>query len=94
MTAPPLVKTTTSTRAPVNEVEGARRRSIRSRLRRDWPFLAMTAPAALLLLVFHYLPTLGNVIAFQDYNPFMGKDAFEAFLKSEWIGRTSSVGCW
>ncbi len=86
MTAPPLVKTTTSTRAPVNEVEGARRRSIRSRLRRDWPFLAMTAPAALLLLVFHYLPTLGNVIAFQDYNPFMGKDAFEAFLKSEWIG--------
>jgi len=27
----------------------------------------MTAPAALLLLVFHYLPTLGNVIAFQDY---------------------------
>ena len=46
----------------------------------------MTAPAALLLLVFHYLPTLGNVIAFQDYNPFEGDNALEAFLNSEWIG--------
>jgi putative aldouronate transport system permease protein len=39
-----------------------------------------------LLLVFHYVPTLGNVIAFQDYNPFAGDDALEAFFKSEWIG--------
>ena len=62
------------------------RQSLRSRLRRDWPLLAMTAPAALLLLVFHYLPTLGNVIAFQDYNPFVGDDPLEAFLYSEWIG--------
>jgi len=61
-------------------------RSLSARLRRDWPFLAMTAPAALLLLVFHYVPTLGNVIAFQDYNPFEGSNAFEAFWKSEWIG--------
>jgi putative aldouronate transport system permease protein len=63
-----------------------RRRSIGARLRRDWPFLAMTAPAALLVLIFHYVPTLGNVIAFQDYNPFEGNNAFEAFLKSEWVG--------
>jgi putative aldouronate transport system permease protein len=63
-----------------------RRKSLGARLRRDWPFLAMTAPAALLLLVFHYVPTLGNVIAFQDYNPFEGSNAFEAFVKSEWIG--------
>ncbi|MEU7934163.1 ABC transporter permease subunit [Micromonospora echinofusca] len=46
----------------------------------------MTAPAAALLLVFHYLPTLGNVIAFQDYNPFVGDDPVEAFWRSEWIG--------
>ncbi|MER5454464.1 ABC transporter permease subunit [Micromonospora sp. NPDC002389] len=62
------------------------RRSLRARLRRDWPLLAMAAPAALLLLVFHYLPTLGNVIAFQDYNPFVGDDPLDAFLNSEWIG--------
>jgi putative aldouronate transport system permease protein len=55
-------------------------------LRRDWPLLVMTAPAALVLLVFHYVPTLGNVIAFQDYNPFEGNNPIEAILGSEWIG--------
>jgi putative aldouronate transport system permease protein len=46
----------------------------------------MTAPAALLLLVFHYLPTVGNVLAFQDYNPFAGDSAVDAFIHSDWIG--------
>jgi putative aldouronate transport system permease protein len=46
----------------------------------------MTAPAALLLLVFHYLPTLGSVIAFQDYNPFLGEGPLTAFVESEWVG--------
>ncbi|WP_173054091.1 ABC transporter permease [Phytohabitans houttuyneae] len=59
---------------------------LRARLRRDWPLLLMTAPAALLLLVFHYLPTLGNVVAFQDYNPYAGDGPLSAFLASEWIG--------
>jgi putative aldouronate transport system permease protein len=62
------------------------RSSLRARLLRDWPLLAMTAPAALVLLIFHYVPTLGNVIAFQDYNPFEGNNPLEAFLGSEWIG--------
>lgn len=56
------------------------------RLRRDWPLLLMTAPAAVLVIVFHYLPTLGNVIAFQDYNPFLGDNPLQSFLHSEWIG--------
>jgi putative aldouronate transport system permease protein len=60
--------------------------SPRARLTRDWPLLLMTAPAALLLLVFHYLPTLGNVIAFQDYNPFAGENALDAFVHSDWVG--------
>ncbi len=62
------------------------KRSLRARLRADWPLLVMSAPAALVVLVFHYLPTLGNVIAFQDYNPFEGNNAFEAFVHSDWIG--------
>ncbi|NYI04411.1 ABC transporter permease [Allostreptomyces psammosilenae] len=44
----------------------------RQRLRADWPLVAMTLPAIGLLLVFHYAPLLGNVIAFQDYSPFVG----------------------
>ena len=49
-----------------------RRTSWRARLHRDWQLLVLTAPAVLLLLVFHYLPLLGNIIAFQDYSPFVG----------------------
>ncbi len=63
-----------------------KRKITRARFVRDWPLLVMTAPAALLLLVFHYVPTLGNVIAFQDYNPFAGDNAVDAFLHSDWIG--------
>lgn len=62
------------------------KRSFGARLRRDFPLLLMTAPAALLLFVFHYVPTLGNVIAFQDYNPFLGDNSFEAFWNSNWVG--------
>lgn len=32
----------------------------------------MVLPGLLLFVVFHYLPLLGNVIAFQDYVPFIG----------------------
>jgi putative aldouronate transport system permease protein len=64
----------------------ARRKPLRVRLRHDWPLLVMTAPAALLVIVFHYIPTLGNIIAFQDYNPFLGDSPIGSFLASEWIG--------
>ncbi|HEY5845352.1 MAG TPA: ABC transporter permease subunit [Microlunatus sp.] len=40
----------------------------------------MTIPGLLVLLGFHYLPLLGNVIAFEDYQPFLG------ILGSEWTG--------
>jgi putative aldouronate transport system permease protein len=60
----------------------------RSRLRRDWPLLLMTAPAVVVLLLFHYLPLLGNVIAFEDFSPvvgivdspFVGLDNFQRLL--------------
>ncbi|MBX6354669.1 MAG: sugar ABC transporter permease [Micromonosporaceae bacterium] len=62
------------------------RRPLRTRLHRDWPLLVMTAPAAVLVVIFHYIPALGNIIAFQDYNPFLGDNPFEAFIHSDWIG--------
>lgn len=63
------------------------RRSRRwARIERDWQFLLMVLPAALLLFVFHYVPTVGNLVAFQDYNPFLGDSALGAFLESDWVG--------
>lgn len=34
--------------------------------------LLMVLPVIVLLGVFHYFPTLGNIIAFQDYSPYAG----------------------
>lgn len=54
--------------------------SLRSRFRRDLPLLLMTVPAVALLVVFAYVPMLGNVIAWQDYSPYVG------ILNSPFIG--------
>jgi putative aldouronate transport system permease protein len=50
------------------------------RLWRDrWMYLFIL-PGFLYFVVFQYLPMLGNVIAFQDYSPFLG------FGGSPWVG--------
>jgi putative aldouronate transport system permease protein len=41
--------------------------------------LALAAPGVLYFLFFYYLPLLGYVIAFQDYQPFLG-------FESPWVG--------
>jgi putative aldouronate transport system permease protein len=79
---PPSVRAAPVSREPVQR----NRPSLRARFRRDWPLLLMTAPAAGVVLLFHYLPTLGNIIAFQYFNPWLGDNSFEAFVRSEWIG--------
>ncbi|MBB6733629.1 sugar ABC transporter permease [Cohnella sp. CBP 2801] len=44
------------------------------------PFYLMILPGLLFFLLFKYVPMLGVVIAFQNYNPFQG------FQGSEWVG--------
>ncbi|MFC4598244.1 ABC transporter permease [Cohnella hongkongensis] len=43
-------------------------------------FHLLLAPGMLILLLFAYLPMIGIVIAFQEFNPMQG------FFKSEWVG--------
>jgi putative aldouronate transport system permease protein len=53
----------------------------RPRLTRDQALLVcLGLPGGLALLVFHYVPLLGNVIAFQDYQPYLG------LTESDWVG--------
>lgn len=47
---------------------------------RNLPLHLMLMPALVLLLVYNYLPMLGNVMAFQKFNPVRG------FLRSKWVG--------
>ena len=50
------------------------------RLRQDRVLVLVALPGLLVLVVFHYLPLLGNVIAFKDYQPFLGISG------SDWSG--------
>ncbi|MFJ9125484.1 MULTISPECIES: ABC transporter permease [unclassified Streptomyces] len=58
----------------------------RIRLRRDRALILMTVPVIVLLLVFNYLPLLGNVVAFQDYNPYVSTNGVTAILHSPMVG--------
>jgi putative aldouronate transport system permease protein len=61
------------------------RKSLRIRWRRDRQMLLMMVPGVLFLLLFFYIPILGNVIAFQDYEPFLG------IMNSDWVGLQNFV---
>ncbi|MFD3564772.1 ABC transporter permease [Streptomyces sp. NPDC058686] len=55
-------------------------RRLRPRRRRDMALFWFLIPGIVVLLLFHYIPLLGNVIAFQDYQPYVG------MLHSPWNG--------
>ncbi|MFH9675569.1 ABC transporter permease [Streptomyces sp. NPDC017405] len=59
---------------------------LRTRFRRDRTLILMTLPVVLLLLVFNYIPILGNVVAFQDYDPYLSDNGFVAVFQSPWVG--------
>ncbi|MFF5254349.1 ABC transporter permease [Streptomyces leeuwenhoekii] len=63
-----------------------RKVGFRIRFRRDRTLILMTLPAVLLLLVFNYVPVLGNVVAFQDYDPYLSENGFVAIFESPWVG--------
>jgi len=66
--------------ADVPMPSSTQRKTFGQKLRRDWPLLLFALPGVLVFLSFHYLPLLGNVIAFKDYQPFIG------ILDSDWVG--------
>lgn len=52
----------------------------RPRRRRDKALFWFVLPGLVVLLLFQYIPLLGNIIAFQDYQPFIG------IMHSRWTG--------
>src|SRR5690348_7695488 len=62
----------------------ARRRSGKSHVlqrmrRKKWVYVVLL-PGVIYFLLFYYLPLLGNIVAFQDYSPYLG------FFRSAWVG--------
>ncbi|WP_340375581.1 ABC transporter permease subunit [Streptomyces sp. SS7] len=68
------------------EKPSAGRPGLRLRFRRDRVLLLMTLPAVALVLLFNYVPILGNVVAFQDYDPYISDNGIVSMLHSPWVG--------
>ncbi|GHF59710.1 ABC transporter permease [Streptomyces griseosporeus] len=62
------------------------RPGLRARFRRDRLLLLMTLPALALVLVFNYIPILGNIVAFQDYDPYISDNGVVSILNSPFVG--------
>ncbi|MFE6624107.1 sugar ABC transporter permease, partial [Streptomyces sp. NPDC057740] len=52
----------------------------RVRWRRDRALILMTLPVIVLLVIFNYVPLLGNVVAFQDYDPYVSSNGVTAIF--------------
>ncbi|WP_234018980.1 MULTISPECIES: ABC transporter permease subunit [unclassified Streptomyces] len=59
------------------------RKSLWQRLKRDKVMLLLCLPGFLYFVVFHYVPLLGYMVAFQDYQPYLG------YMHSAWTGLTN-----
>lgn len=93
MGAPPM--TGTRTTAPASGPQAgpppgaARPRRTRAqRFRRDRFLLLLALPGIAVVLLFHYLPLAGNVIAFKDYQPYIG------ISDSPWVGFANFSVIW
>jgi putative aldouronate transport system permease protein len=58
---------------------------IAARLKRDWVLLLIALPGLAYFLIFYYVPLLGYVIAFENYQPFLG------FFNSPFVGFNNFV---
>jgi putative aldouronate transport system permease protein len=58
----------------------ANRITLRGKIVRDRWMYVFILPGLLYFLIFNYLPLAGNIIAFQEYSPFLG------FSGSPWVG--------
>ncbi|WP_326470985.1 ABC transporter permease [Actinophytocola sp.] len=75
-----VAESTRSVPVPRRPDTGRTRVTWRQRLGRDRVLVLVALPGIASLVLFHYLPLLGNVIAFKDYVPYIG------ILESEWVG--------
>lgn len=64
----------------MTDMNKARRRKLWQRVKRKRMLYLMLLPGMLLLLIFHYIPMWGVLIAFKDYRVLKG------ILASDWVG--------
>jgi putative aldouronate transport system permease protein len=59
-------------------------RSVLNTIARQKYLLILVIPAVIWMIIFNYVPMLGLVISFKEYNPFLGP--LKGFTQSPWVG--------
>ncbi len=67
-----------------NELLSKKKRAFRSVFYEQRYLMILVLPVVLWMLIFNYVPMLGLVISFKEYNPFLGP--LDGFIKSPWVG--------
>jgi putative aldouronate transport system permease protein len=65
---------------PLTVVQRRLESPVWARVRREGWMYAFVLPGFLFFVVFRYLPLVGNIVAFENYSPYLG------FLASPWVG--------
>ena len=55
-------------------------------VRRNYDLYILLIPSLLFILVFNYLPMIGIIIGFKDYNIFAGNNPVNSIFASKWVG--------
>lgn len=55
-------------------------------LKKNYELYLMLVPGLLYLLIFHYIPLYGILIAFKDFDLFLDSNPMLSILKSPWVG--------
>lgn len=55
-------------------------RGLRANFRKYWPYYVMALPGVVYMIIFKFVPMLGCVIAFEDYQ------AYKGIFGSDWVG--------
>lgn len=69
----------------MQKTKNTKKEPLRKLLKRDRLLILMVLPCILYFLIFHYVPMLWNVVAFQDYNVRKG------ITGSSWVGLTHFI---
>lgn len=75
----------TSSPSPAGAPPVRRKRSLWRRIYRERGAYVFILPGLIFILVFAYLPMLGNIVAFQDYSPYLG------ITGSEFVGMENFI---
>lgn len=55
-------------------------------VKRNYGLYMLLIPGFIFLLIFHYVPLYGIVLAFKDFNMFSGNSPFMSIVSSPWVG--------